>query len=130
MSTQFAIQLVISVDVLFYGAKKGGIALGLLGGIGLFMLVFLFVAELALLRFDVMLTIFGRGCGQRDFAGQRWFGCDVAVGRARFAQKSEIHQHLGAVYHLFPDHAVRYGARGVHDVADYLRHRDQKQYSS
>ena len=41
-STQFAIQLVIVLMCLFYGAKKGGIALGLLGRIGVFMLVFLF----------------------------------------------------------------------------------------
>ena len=38
--TQFAIQLAIVLICLFYGAKKGGIALGLLGGIGLIVLVF------------------------------------------------------------------------------------------
>ena len=32
---EFAIQLIIILICLFYGAKKGGIALGLLGGIGL-----------------------------------------------------------------------------------------------
>ena len=37
---QFAIQLVIVLICLFYGAKKGGIALGMLGGIGLIVLVF------------------------------------------------------------------------------------------
>lgn len=32
---QFAIQIIIVLICLFYGAKKGGIALGLLGGIGI-----------------------------------------------------------------------------------------------
>ena len=35
---EFAIQLIIILICLFYGAKKGGIALGLLGGIGLVIL--------------------------------------------------------------------------------------------
>ncbi len=39
---QFAIQIIIVLICLFYGAKKGGIALGLLGGIGILMLVFAF----------------------------------------------------------------------------------------
>ncbi|STR36668.1 anaerobic C4-dicarboxylate transporter [Klebsiella grimontii] len=39
---EFAIQLIIILICLFYGAKKGGIALGLLGGIGLVILVFVF----------------------------------------------------------------------------------------
>lgn len=37
---QFTIWLLIVLIYLFYGAKKGGIALGLLGGIGLIVLVF------------------------------------------------------------------------------------------
>ena len=55
--TQFAIQLVVVLLCLFYGAKKGGIALGLLGGIGLFMLVFLFKIQPGKPAVDVMLTI-------------------------------------------------------------------------
>ncbi|ELM59528.1 anaerobic c4-dicarboxylate antiporter [Salmonella enterica subsp. enterica serovar Enteritidis str. CDC_2010K_1808] len=35
----FSIQLLIILICLFYGARKGGIALGLLGGIGLVILV-------------------------------------------------------------------------------------------
>lgn len=38
----FLIQLVIILVCLFYGAKKGGMALGLLGGVGLVILVFVF----------------------------------------------------------------------------------------
>ena len=37
--SQFAIQLAIVLICLFYGAKKGGIALGMLGGVGLIVLV-------------------------------------------------------------------------------------------
>ncbi len=43
--SQFAIQLVIVLICLFYGAKKGGIALGMLGGVGLIVLVFGFGIE-------------------------------------------------------------------------------------
>ena len=42
---------------LFYGAKKGGIALGLLGGIGILMLVFVFHIKPGKPAIDVMLTI-------------------------------------------------------------------------
>ncbi len=38
----FSIQLLIILICLFYGARKGGIALRLLGGIGLVILVFVF----------------------------------------------------------------------------------------
>jgi len=55
--TQFTIQLVIVLICLFYGAKKGGIALGLLGGIGLIVLVFGFGIEPGKPAIDVMLTI-------------------------------------------------------------------------
>ncbi|MBN6069446.1 anaerobic C4-dicarboxylate transporter [Aggregatibacter actinomycetemcomitans] len=54
---QFAIQLAIVLICLFYGAKKGGIALGLLGGIGLIVLVFGFGIEPGKPAIDVMLTI-------------------------------------------------------------------------
>src|SRR6185369_9136504 len=37
---EFALQLAIILACLFYGARKGGIALGLLGGIGIVILVF------------------------------------------------------------------------------------------
>lgn len=55
--TQFAIQLIFVLICLFYGARKGGIALGLLGGIGLFLLVFLFHVKPGAPAVAVMLTI-------------------------------------------------------------------------
>lgn len=55
--TQFALQLIIVLICLFYGARKGGIALGLLGGIGLVVLVFGFNVKPGNPAIDVMLTI-------------------------------------------------------------------------
>lgn len=55
--SQFAIQLVIVLICLFYGARKGGIALGMLGGVGLLVLVFGFGIEPGKPAIDVMLTI-------------------------------------------------------------------------
>lgn len=40
MSAMFYIQMLLVLAVLFYGARKGGIALGLFGGIGVIILVF------------------------------------------------------------------------------------------
>ncbi|MDG2954354.1 anaerobic C4-dicarboxylate transporter [Bisgaard Taxon 10/6] len=55
--TQFTIQLAIVLICLFYGARKGGIALGMLGGVGLIVLVFGFGIEPGKPAIDVMLTI-------------------------------------------------------------------------
>ena len=54
---QFAIQIVVVLVCLFYGARKGGVALGMLGGIGILMLVFLFHVKPGKPAIDVMLTI-------------------------------------------------------------------------
>ncbi|HEY0209210.1 anaerobic C4-dicarboxylate transporter family protein, partial [Acerihabitans sp.] len=53
----FFIQLAVILACLLYGAKKGGIALGLLGGIGLVILVFVFHLEPGKPPVDVMLVI-------------------------------------------------------------------------
>ena len=39
---EFFLQIVLILACLFYGARKGGVALGLLGGIGIVILVFAF----------------------------------------------------------------------------------------
>lgn len=54
---EFTLQLVIILACLFYGARKGGIALGLLGGIGLVLLVFAFNLPPGKPPVEVMLTI-------------------------------------------------------------------------
>lgn len=53
----FILQLVIILICLFYGARKGGVALGLLGGIGMVILVFGFNLKPGKPPVDVMLTI-------------------------------------------------------------------------
>ena len=56
-STQFTLQLMVVLGCLFYGAKKGGMALGVLGGIGLVILVFAFGMKPGKPAIDVILTI-------------------------------------------------------------------------
>jgi len=51
------LQLVIILVCLFYGARKGGVALGLLGGIGMVLMVFAFKLPPGKPPVDVMLTI-------------------------------------------------------------------------
>ena len=52
----FWAQLVIVLVALFYGARKGGMALGLIGGIGLIILVFGFHLKPGKPPVDVILT--------------------------------------------------------------------------
>lgn len=56
-STQFTLQLIVVLGCLFYGAKKGGMALGILGGIGLIILIFGFKMAPGKPAVDVILTI-------------------------------------------------------------------------
>ena len=51
------LQVAIILVCLFYGARKGGIALGLLGGIGIVLLTFVFNLSPGKPPVDVMLTI-------------------------------------------------------------------------
>jgi anaerobic C4-dicarboxylate transporter DcuB len=51
------LQLAIILVCLFYGARKGGVALGLLGGIGIVIMVFVFKLPPGKPPVDVMLTI-------------------------------------------------------------------------
>jgi anaerobic C4-dicarboxylate transporter DcuB len=53
----FFIQLAVILACLLYGARKGGIALGLLGGVGLVILVFVFHLQPGKPPVDVMLVI-------------------------------------------------------------------------
>ena len=51
------LQLMVILACLFYGARKGGMALGLLGGIGVVVMVFAFNLPPGKPPVDVMLTI-------------------------------------------------------------------------
>lgn len=53
----FLFQLAIVLVCLFYGARKGGVALGLLGGIGMVIMVYVFHLNPGKPPVDVMLTI-------------------------------------------------------------------------
>jgi len=53
----FFLQIIIILVCLFYGARKGGVALGLLAGIGLVVVVFLFDVDPGKPPVDVILTI-------------------------------------------------------------------------
>ncbi len=53
----FLLQLAIVLVCLFYGARKGGIALGLLGGIGMVIMTYVFRLKPGTPPVDVMLTI-------------------------------------------------------------------------
>jgi len=53
----FLLQLAIVLACLFYGARKGGIALGLLGGIGMVVMTYAFHLKPGTPPVDVMLTI-------------------------------------------------------------------------
>ena len=57
MTLSLTLQLIIILVCLFYGARKGGVALGLLGGIGVVLMVFAFRLEPGKPPVDVMLTI-------------------------------------------------------------------------
>lgn len=54
---EFFLEIVLILACLFYGARKGGLALGLLGGIGIVVLVFAFKLPAGKPPVDVMLTI-------------------------------------------------------------------------
>ncbi len=53
----FTLQIALILVCLFYGARKGGVALGLLGGIGIVLLVYAFGLPPGKPPVDVMLTI-------------------------------------------------------------------------
>ena len=54
---EFLLQIVLILACLFYGARKGGLALGLLGGVGIVVLTFAFKLPAGKPPVDVMLTI-------------------------------------------------------------------------
>lgn len=88
MRGQFAIQIIIVLICLFYGAKKGGIVLGLLGGIGILMLVFTFHIKPGKPAIDVMLTILAVVVASATLQAKWWFGCYASNSRKNFKTQS------------------------------------------
>lgn len=116
---EFAIQLIIILICLFYGARKGGIALGLLGGIGL-VIWSLFSPEARKTARRCHAGHYRRRGGIGDAAGFRWSRRDAADCRETPAAKPEICLDRRAIRHLYADDSLRHGARGIYHSADYL----------
>ena len=122
------LQLVLILVCLFYGARKGGVALGLLGGIGIVVLVFAFELPPGKPPVDVMLTIVAVVAASATL--QASGGLDVLLQLAEkdTAAQPEVRVDPGAVHHLRADDAVRHRARRLHDAADHLRRGDQERH--
>lgn len=115
----FSIQLLIILICLFYGARKGGIALGLLGGIGLVILVFVFHLQPGKPPVDVMLVIIAVVAASATL--QASGGLDVMLQIAeKLLRRNPKYVSIGAVRHLYPDDSVWDRPRGLHHFADYL----------
>lgn len=75
----FWLQLLVVLFCLFYGARKGGMALGLLGGIGLLVLVFGFGLKPGKPPVDVMLTILAVVCGSATLQSAGGLDCLLQI---------------------------------------------------
>ena len=71
----FWLQLLVVLICLFYGARKGGMALGLLGGVGLLVLIFGFSLKPGKPPVDVMLTILAVVCGSATLQAAGGLDC-------------------------------------------------------
>ena len=71
----FWLQLLIVLVCLFYGALKGGIALGLMGGVGLIVLIFGFQLPAGKPPIDVILTILAVICGSSTLQSAGGLDC-------------------------------------------------------
>ena len=75
----FWAQLVIVLVALFYGARKGGMALGLIGGIGLIILVFGFHLKPGKPPVDVILTILSVICASAALQAAGGLDCLLQI---------------------------------------------------
>ena len=105
LGLDFWIQLLVVLAALFYGARKGGMGLGLIGGIGLIVLIFGFGLKPGKPPVDVILTILAVVCPDR--------GKDAPSSSALRLLPRSVHL-------LVPDGPLRYGSRRLHDAPDYL----------
>lgn len=118
-SIQFLIQIIIVLICLFYGAKKGGIALGLLGGIGILMLVFAFHIKPGKPAIDVMLTILAVVVASATL--QASGGLDVMLQIAeRILRRNPTFNHFSSFCNLLFNHTLWDRTCGLYYYAYYL----------
>ena len=122
--TQFAIQLAIVLICLFYGAKKGGIALGLLGGIGLIVLVFGFGIEPGKPAIDVMLTILAVVVTSATLQASGGLDVMLQIAEKLLRKNPKYVSILRPIRYLYPHYSLWYRPCGLYHVTDYLRYRD------
>ena len=75
----FWLQLIIVLICLFYGARQGGMALGLIGGIGLMVLMFGFHIPMGKPPVDVILTILAVVCGSASLQAAGGLDCLLQI---------------------------------------------------
>ncbi len=118
----FTIQLIIILICLFYGARKGGIALGLLGGIRSgHWRPSVFHLQPGKPPVDVMLVIIAVVAASATL--QASGGLDVMLQIAEEVAAPQPRLNCRAVCDLYTDHSLRYGSCGLHHSADHLRRR-------
>lgn len=79
MQVTFWVQLIIVLIALFYGARKGGMALGLVGGLGLLILIFGFRIPIGKPPVDVILTILAVVCGSATLQAAGGLDCLLQI---------------------------------------------------
>ena len=79
VGTDFWLQFLLVLMCLFYGARKGGIALGFLGGVGLIVLTFVFSLPAGKPPIDVILTILAVVCASSTLQSAGGLDCLLQV---------------------------------------------------
>ena len=82
LGLDFWLQLAVLLICLFYGARKGGMALGLISGIGLIVLIFGFHLKPGKPPVDVILTILAVVCASATLQAAGGLDCLLQIGRA------------------------------------------------
>ena len=118
--SQFAIQLAIVLICLFYGAKKGGIALGMLGGVGLIVLVFGFGIEPGKPAIDVMLTILAVVVTSATLQASGGLDVMLQIAEKMLRRNPKYVSIFGTIRHLFLNYFMWYRTRGLYHVTNHL----------
>ncbi len=119
-SIQFLIQIIIVLICLFYGAKKGGIALGLLGGIGILMLVFAFHIKPGKPAIDVMLTILAVVVASATLQASGGLDVMLQIAERILRRNPKILNHFSSLCNLLFNHTLWDRTCGLYYYAYYL----------